>query len=109
MKRLLEGRREAPSNNFVNRNNLNLLVTAFLIAIAFSIVSAQARVSELEYYGIESSINDDMTVRTVLSIKFKEPVDAAEFMLDYKAYNLTTASASIQPYARSWMKSIKAE
>jgi uncharacterized membrane protein len=47
---------------------------------------------QLEYYGIESSINDDMSIRTVMAVKFSEPVNSSEFMLEYRAYNLTSTS-----------------
>ncbi|MCX6815119.1 MAG: hypothetical protein NTY20_05730 [Candidatus Aenigmarchaeota archaeon] len=64
-----------------------------MLIITFSIVSVPAKALELEYYGIESSINDDMTVKTVLTIKFREPVNNSEFMLGYKAFNLTSTSS----------------
>ena len=84
MKQLLKRRCFAPSKNF--------LIPALMLAITFSIVSAPAMGLQLEYYGIESTINDDMTASTALAIRFAEPVNSSEFMLGYKAYNLTTTS-----------------
>ncbi len=66
------------------------LLLASLIIATFSIVSAQARGAELGYYGVESTINDDMTVKTVLTMKFAEPLNSTDFLLDYKAFNLST-------------------
>jgi uncharacterized membrane protein len=55
-----------------------------------SIVSFSARGAELSYYGVESTINDDMTVKTILTLKFAQPVNSSEFLLDYRAFNLST-------------------
>jgi uncharacterized membrane protein len=69
-----------------------LLSAAFLFAAASSIVSAPAMGLQLEYYGIESTINDDMSARTIISVKFSGPVNTSEFTLNYMAYNLTSSS-----------------
>jgi uncharacterized membrane protein len=66
------------------------LLLASLFMATFSIVLAQAMGSELSYYGVESSINDDMSIKTVLTIKFAEPVNSSEFLLDYRAFNMST-------------------
>lgn len=71
----------------------SFLLMSLALAITLPIVSVPAMGLQLEYYGIESSINDDTTVRTVLSIKFPGPVNSTELTLDYAAYNLTVTSS----------------
>jgi uncharacterized membrane protein len=55
-------------------------------------LSAPAKALGLDYYGVESTINDDLTVKTILTVKFPEPVDSYEFNLLYKAYNLSATA-----------------
>jgi uncharacterized membrane protein len=70
-----------------------ILLPALLFIMASAIVSAQAAAAELEYYGIETSINEEAAARTVLTIKFSEPVNSSELLLNYRAYNLTSSSS----------------
>jgi uncharacterized membrane protein len=53
------------------------------------VLSASAQAVELEYYGVESSITDDLAVKNVLTIRFAEPVNSLEFLLEYKADNFS--------------------
>ena len=70
-----------------------MLLPALMLIMAFTIVSAQANAAELEYYGIETSINEDAAAKTILTIKFSKPVDSFQFTLNYPAYNLTSSSS----------------
>ncbi len=97
MKQSLERRRtkerrrqQTPSDQ--KAYSKNFLLMAILLAITLPIVSAPVMGLQLEYYGIESSINDDMSIKTIMTIKFAEPIKAYDFTIDYKAYNLTAAS-----------------
>ena len=63
-----------------------------LVIAATCMLSVPARGLGLDYYGIESIINDDMTVKTVLTMRFPDPLDSYEFSLPYKAFNLTATA-----------------
>lgn len=65
----------------------------FILVIAGTcMLSISAKGLGLDYYGIESTINDDMTVKTVLTMRFPDPLDNYEFNLPYKAFNLTATA-----------------
>jgi uncharacterized membrane protein len=70
-----------------------IFLPALLLIFTFTIVSAQAAAAELEYYGIETSVSDDASARTVMTIKFLQPVNSTQFTLNYPAYNLTSSSS----------------
>lgn len=55
-------------------------------------LSVSAKAPGLDYYGVESTINDDTTTVTVLTVRFSEPAESYEFNLLYKAYNLTATA-----------------
>jgi len=81
--------KQSPSRSRSRR----ILLPALLLILTFAIVSAQANAAELEYYGIETSINEEADAKTVLTIKFLEPVNSTELILHYPAYNLTSSSS----------------
>jgi len=47
----------------------------------------------LEYYGIEDTINDDLTVRNVITLGFKEPINHLNYQLNFEIFNLETESS----------------
>lgn len=64
------------------------LMAAFTLSVFF-VSCASAQSTELEYYGIESTINEDLSVKTVIAIRFMQPVEAADFGLRYSISNLS--------------------
>lgn len=67
---------------------------AFTIGfVLFSFLSISGAMSvELEYYGVESQINPDMTVHNTVIMIFLEPAGSLEYQLDFRIYNLKTKS-----------------
>ncbi len=61
----------------------------FLFSSAFA-VSASAL--ELEYYGIEATIDEDMVVSNSITFKFDSPVTHMDYNLGFRVYNLTWSS-----------------
>jgi uncharacterized membrane protein len=68
------------------------LCVGFIALSVFSAISASVSGMELEYYGVESAISDDMSARTVLTIKFSEPVNNSSFTLNHRISNLTAST-----------------
>ena len=66
----------------------------FLALFLTSVIPASASSMELEYFGVESTINDDMSARTILTIKFSEPVNSSSFILSHTIYNLTASTTA---------------
>lgn len=67
----------------------------FLISIIMfsSLCQAQfAGAQELEYYGIENAINNDLSVSSTVTLKFIEPISHLEYGLAFRAENLTVES-----------------
>ncbi len=73
---------------------LTAICSCFLALFLISAISASVRGMELEYYGVESTINDDMSARTILTIKFSEPVNSSSFSLNHKIFNLTASTSA---------------
>ncbi len=46
----------------------------------------------LEYYGIEDSINEDLSVYNEITLKFDTPINHLDYQLGFRAYNLTATS-----------------
>src|SRR3990172_4101886 len=72
----------------------NFLAAIFLGSLALLAFSVPVSGMELEYYGVESSINDDMSARTVLTIKFSNPVNSSSFTLNHMIFNLTASTSA---------------
>ncbi len=66
---------------------MRLLIVSlwFLAVIALMLPSAGA--VTLNYYGIEDTINDDLSVHNVVTLKFDSPINHLEYVLDFKIYN----------------------
>ena len=79
------------------KRNAGLLAAFFASVFMLPLIVSAANGQGLEYYGVESTINEDMTVKTTVSIKFMQPVEAFEYVLAYKAFNLTATSSFDSP------------
>jgi uncharacterized membrane protein len=69
--------------------------SVFLIAIAiiFGLIHIQgADAMGLQYYGLENTINSDMSVRSAVTLKFSEPISHLEYGLAFRAENLSVDS-----------------
>jgi uncharacterized membrane protein len=71
-----------------------ILMKFLIIAAVFAVVVMSATVSaqEIEYYGIESHIEKNMTVLNEITIDFSEVVDEFELALNTPIYNLEAES-----------------
>jgi uncharacterized membrane protein len=64
-----------------------------LTFVAFFIVSVgSVNAVGLEYYGIEDSINEDLSVNNEVTLKFDSPITHLKYQLGFKVYNLTATS-----------------
>ena len=63
-----------------------------LVAAILLIVSAQAVNADLEYYGIEDTINEGLTVTNSIVLKFKEPVNHLDYKVNFPIQNLKAYS-----------------
>ena len=68
------------------------ILLAGLVIASVCTLSASAKAIGLDYYGVESTINEDMTMKTMLTLRFLEPVDSSELGLNYRAYNLSASA-----------------
>jgi hypothetical protein len=66
----------------------------FLLAfvVCFFVSVAHANALGLEYYGIEDSINEDLSVDNEITLKFDTPINHLDYQLGFRAYNLTATS-----------------
>ena len=56
--------------------------------LSLSVISGNAAALGLEYYGVEVSIQDDLTVNNVIVLNFDTPVNHLDYTLDFKVENL---------------------
>jgi uncharacterized membrane protein len=68
------------------------LLAAALLTLCM--MPAFAHALELDYYGVETSITEDQEARTTLNLRFSEPVNSSDFMLDFRAGNLTAETSA---------------
>jgi uncharacterized membrane protein len=62
------------------------IVSAMLFLIICS--SANGLAVDLQYYGIQNEINSDMTISTILTLKFSMPVSHLDYAFDFEIYDL---------------------
>ncbi len=72
---------------------LPLLVFAVCFAGSFGL----AKGVELEYYGIEDSINEDLSVHNLITLKFNSPISHLDYQLQFKIHNLTAKGRGFGP------------
>ncbi len=70
-----------------------ILVTLLSFAL-FTALAGHAEAADLEYYGIESRIIDDATVKTSVTIKFLLPVSTFTYDLSYRIFNFSYTNSS---------------
>jgi len=58
--------------------------------LAVIMISPCVMGAELEYYGIEDTIKDDLTVHNNVVLKFKQPIGHLDYNAGFRVYNLTT-------------------
>jgi len=64
----------------------SLFFLVFMISIFLLIWNVRS--ASLEYYGIEDTINEDMSVLNVITLKFKTPITSLDYSLNFKIYDL---------------------
>ncbi|MBI4020786.1 MAG: hypothetical protein HY369_00935 [Candidatus Aenigmarchaeota archaeon] len=65
---------------------------SLLLGIVLLLVLAAPARAQFQYYGIEDTINDDLSVRNVITIKFQEPVPHLDYRLNFAIDNLEAKS-----------------
>lgn len=68
-------------------NRFIVLLVFFLLFAGVPHVGAN-----LEYYGIEGTVNEDLSVKNVITLKFKEPITHLDYQLNFEISNLTVKS-----------------
>lgn len=69
-----------------------LLFMAVSIVVSLAMISIDASAVSLEYYGIEDTINTDLSVDNSIVLQFKEPVGHLDYQLGFNIYNLSSES-----------------
>jgi uncharacterized membrane protein len=61
-----------------------------IVSVAFSILllAGNAAALGLEYYGVEDTINDDLSVTSEVVLKFDSPVNSLDYTMDYRVEDL---------------------
>lgn len=76
-------------------NYLVLLSVLFVSVMCFT-AGASAEDVKIKYYGIEMSINEDLSIDNTITFKFKNPISHLDYQPDFKIYNLNV-SANFEP------------
>ena len=71
---------------WVSVKQLILTVSVFLVFLTF--ISANGLAVGLEYYGIDSEINDDMVVSSKVTLKFDTAISHLDYRFDFEIYDL---------------------
>ncbi len=61
------------------------------VLVALSAFPSAAAATELEYYGIEDIIQDDMSIRNTITLKFTSPIAQLNYQLGMKVENLSVS------------------
>ena len=61
---------------------------AVLVVLSMAIMSGNAMALGLEYYGVEVTINDDLSVHNSIVLQFDSPVNHLDYSLDFDIDNL---------------------
>lgn len=68
-------------------------VFLIVLTIIFGLIHIQpAEALGLEYYGLENTINNDLSVSSTVTLKFSEPISHLEYGLAFRAENLSVES-----------------
>lgn len=62
------------------------------VLLALSAFSAPVAATGLEYYGIEDIIQDDMSIKNTITLKFTSPIAHLEYQLGMKVENLSVSN-----------------
>lgn len=71
---------------WVSVKQLILTVSVFLVFLTF--ISGNGLAVGLEYYGIDSEINDDMIVSSKVTLKFDSAISHLDYKFDFEIYDL---------------------
>lgn len=71
---------------WVSVKQLILTVSVFLVFLTF--ISGNGLAVGLEYYGIDSEINDDMIVSSKVTLKFDSAISHLDYRFDFEIYDL---------------------
>lgn len=71
---------------WVSVKQLILTVSVFLVFLTF--ISGNGLAVGLEYYGIDSEINDDMMVSSKVTLKFDSAISHLDYKFDFEIYDL---------------------
>jgi len=63
------------------------LISLLAVLCCFILISGSAEGVGLKYYGVEDTINEDLSVTNQIVLKFDSPIAHLDYMLDFKIYN----------------------
>jgi uncharacterized membrane protein len=69
-----------------------ILLAVFVLLACVAGSASLAAATSLEYYGIEDIIDDDMNIRSTITLKFASPISHLEYQLGMKVRNLSASS-----------------
>lgn len=73
------------------------LLPLLVFAVCFTGLFGLAKGVELEYYGVEDSINEDLSVYNLITLKFDSPISHLDYLLQFKIHNLTASGRGFGP------------
>ncbi len=76
---------------------LKQLAPVLIFSLSFLYILSPAKAVSLEYYGIDDSINPDMSVHNMITLIFESPITHLDYNLDFKIHNLTATARGFGP------------
>jgi hypothetical protein len=60
------------------------VIVSVVLMLSIMVMSSQASALGLKYYGIEDTINEDLTVSNMITLKFDSPITHLDYNLDFR-------------------------
>lgn len=73
------------------------LLSLLVFAVCFTGLSGLVKGVGLEYYGIEDTIREDLSVHNLITLKFDSPINHLDYQLQFKIHNLTASGVGFGP------------
>jgi uncharacterized membrane protein len=73
------------------------LLPLLVFAVCFTGLSGLVKGVGLEYYGIEDTINEDLSVHNLITLKFDSPISHLDYQLQFRIHNLTAKGVGFGP------------
>ena len=69
-----------------------ILLAVFFVSVLCFTTAASAQEVIIKYYGIEMSINEDLSIDNTITFKFKTPISHLDYQPDFRIYDLNVST-----------------